>query len=92
MNNRLMLASLFAAAVAAPQVATAIPANGPVAKPAYNAEKCYGIAKAGKNDCAATGNHSCAGLQKVNNDPQGWIYVPTGYCARITGASLTPKA
>lgn len=92
MTNRVMLASLFAAAVAAPQIASAIPANGPVPKPAYTAEKCYGIAKAAENDCAATGNNSCAGLSKVNNDPKAWIYVPVGYCARITGASLTPKA
>lgn len=92
MTNRLMLASVFAAVVAAPQIAAAIPANGPVARPAYNAEKCYGIAKAAENDCAATGANSCAGLAKVNNDPRAWIYVPVGYCNRITGASLTPKA
>ena len=92
MNNRLVLATLFAAAVAAPNLASAVPANGPVAKPAYTAEKCYGIAKATENDCASTGNHSCAGLSKFDNDPNSWIYVPTGYCARITGASLTPKA
>ena len=49
MNNRVMLASLFAAAIAAPNLAGAIPANGPVAKPAYTAEKCYGIAKATEN-------------------------------------------
>jgi len=49
-------------------------------------EKCYGIAKAGSNDCAASnGAHSCAGMSKVDSDPGEWIYVPTGYCDRIVG-------
>ena len=50
------------------------------------------LAKAGKNDCASTGNNSCAGTSKVNADPKAWIYVPDGYCERIVGASKTPKA
>ena len=55
-------------------------------------EKCYGVAKAGQNDCAATGNHDCAGMAKLDSDPNSWIFVPVGYCERIVGASLTPKA
>ena len=54
-------------------------------------EKCYGIAKAGKNDCASTGNNSCGGSSKLNSDPKAWIYVPAGYCDRIVGGSLQPK-
>ena len=86
--NRLVLASVLAAAVTAPTFAFA----GPAPVPTYTAEKCFGLAKAGQNDCAATGNHSCAGLSKVNADPASWIYVPAGYCDRIVGGSKTPKA
>jgi hypothetical protein len=49
------------------------------------------IAKAGKNDCASTGNNSCGGTSKVNADPKAWIYVPEGYCERIIGGSKTSK-
>jgi uncharacterized membrane protein len=57
---------------------------------AYKAEKCYGIAKAGLNDCAARGVHSCSATAKLDNDPSSWIYVPAGYCERISSAKLTP--
>ena len=50
-----------------------------------------GIAKAGKNDCASTGNNSCGGSSKVSADPKAWVYVPEGYCDRIVNASKTPK-
>jgi len=55
-------------------------------------EKCYGVSLAGKNDCASTGNNSCAGTAKANADPRAWIYVPEGYCERIVNASKMPKA
>lgn len=52
-------------------------------------EKCYGVAKAGMNDCAATdGSHSCAGQSTVDGDPGEWIYVPAGTCEKIVGGSL----
>ena len=54
-------------------------------------EKCYGIAKAGKNDCASAGSHSCGGTSQINGDPKSWIFVPEGYCERIVGGSKTPK-
>ena len=89
MDRRLLVASALAAAIAAPAL---INAQGPSPTPAFKAEKCYGIAKAGKNDCASTGNSSCAGTSKVNADPNAWIYTPVGYCERIVNASLKPKA
>lgn len=61
---------------------------GPVAQPA-GSEKCYGIAKAGKNDCAA-GVHSCAGQGTKNSDKASFVYLPSGACEKIVGASLTP--
>ena len=49
-------------------------------------EKCYGVVSAGKNDCgSADGAHSCAGMAKIDNDPNEWIYVPKGLCDRIGG-------
>jgi uncharacterized membrane protein len=47
-------------------------------------EKCYGVAAAGKNDCAANG-HACAGQSKVDKDPTEWKYVPKGECEKIGG-------
>jgi uncharacterized membrane protein len=65
---------------------------GPAPTPTFSAEKCFGVAVAGKNDCGATGSHSCAGEAKRTGDPKSWIYVPTGTCQKIEGGSLTPKA
>jgi uncharacterized membrane protein len=89
-NKRLVIASALAAAVSAPALIAAMTvAQAP--QPAFKAQKCYGIAKAGKNDCAATGNNSCAGTSKLNADPKAWIYVAEGYCERIVNGSLQPK-
>lgn len=55
-------------------------------------EKCYGIAVAGKNDCAASnGAHSCAGQATTNKDPHEWNLVKKGECAKL-GGSLTAPA
>jgi uncharacterized membrane protein len=51
-------------------------------------EKCYGIAKAGTNDCS-TASHGCAGESKVNNEKEAWIFVPTGTCNKIVGGNTT---
>ena len=52
-------------------------------------EKCFGIAKAGQNDCAnLAGTHSCAGQAKVDNDKGEWKYVAAGTCAKMGGLSL----
>jgi len=53
-------------------------------------EKCYGVAKAGQNDCAANG-HACAGQSKVDNDPTEWKYVPKGECEKLGGALKAGK-
>lgn len=88
MKTSLMLASAVAAAIALPMTASA----GPAAEPTFKAEKCYGVALAGKNDCGASGSHSCAGEAKVSGDPKSWVYMPVGTCQKIVGASLKPKA
>lgn len=53
---------------------------------AADKEKCFGVVKAGKNDCAAAnGSHSCAGQAKKDADPAEWVYVPAGLCAKLAG-------
>jgi len=57
---------------------------------AGNSEKCYGVAKAGKNDCAG-GAHACAGQSSKDKSPREFIELPKGTCERIVGGSLTPS-
>ena len=54
-------------------------------------EKCFGIAKAGKNDCG-TSQHSCAGNAKADNVPEEWKYVAKGTCEKMGGAVKKPGA
>ena len=54
-------------------------------------EKCAGIVKTGMNDCG-TSKHSCAGQASMDRDPEEWIYVPKGTCAKIAGSTLKQKA
>ncbi len=78
MSNRsfnLALAGAFATALAL----AAAPAFA--AEDSADKEKCYGISLAGQNDCAATGNNSCAGTSKSNYDKGAWKLVPKGTCA-----------
>jgi len=64
---------------------------GPVT-PKAGQEKCYGIAKAGQNDCG-TMKHACAGQgAKVDKDPTEWKYVEKGTCDKMGGKSAPPKA
>lgn len=64
-------------------------------------EKCYGVAKAGKNDCGSKGHscagkthecatkpHSCAGQATHDADRAEWVYVPKGLCDKLYGGSL----
>lgn len=53
-------------------------------------EKCFGIAKAGKNDCQ-TATSSCAGTAKKDAQADAWIAVPAGTCTKIVGGSLEAK-
>ncbi|MDP3610728.1 MAG: DUF2282 domain-containing protein [Rubrivivax sp.] len=79
MNQRLIVSSALASALALGLV-------GQVAAQDKGKEKCYGIAKAGQNDCGnLAGTHSCAGQSKVDNDPGEWKYVAKGTCKDMTG-------
>jgi uncharacterized membrane protein len=85
-KTSVLVAAAVAATVSLPLVAQA----GPAEAPKFKAEKCYGVNAAGKNDCAASGHHSCAGEAKQANDPASWIFVPVGTCEKIQGGSLKP--
>ncbi|KIA80201.1 BufA1 family periplasmic bufferin-type metallophore [Chromobacterium amazonense] len=83
-QNKALIASALGAVIAMGALSAA-PAS------AADKEKCYGIAQAGKNDCAsASGTHSCAGQAKVDKDPGDWKYVAKGSCEKM-GGSTTPK-
>jgi uncharacterized membrane protein len=85
MNHRLVVSSALASVMALGLVATAGAASHGMEKP-KDKEKCYGIAKAGQNDCAnLAGTHTCSGNAKVDNDPGEWKYVPTGTCKDMKG-------
>jgi uncharacterized membrane protein len=81
-----LVAASLAAALSLPTVAKA----GPAPHPKFEAEKCYGVAKAGKNDCQ-TANSSCAGTSKKDSQGDAWIYVPAGTCDRLVGGSTKSK-
>ncbi|MEY4882183.1 MAG: hypothetical protein RIS34_37 [Pseudomonadota bacterium] len=81
MNQRAMIAAAAASLVSLALVAA------PVA--AQEKEKCFGIAKAGQNDCASiAGVHSCAGQAKVDMDKGEWKYVAKGTCKDMKGMSM----
>jgi len=77
--STLLLTAVGGAVFAAPGGPT------PAPKPTYAFEKCYGVANANKNDCGSRGHNSCAGTASVAKDPDAWIYVPAGTCAKIVG-------
>jgi len=87
-KSNLLIVSAVAAALSLPLSTDA--QSGPAPKPKFEAEKCYGIAKAGKNDCQ-TANSSCAGTSKRDGQGDAWIYMPAGACDRVVGGSLQPK-
>jgi uncharacterized membrane protein len=89
-KNNLIVASALAAALSMPLIPT-FAQGGPAAVPKFEHEKCYGISKAGKNDCQ-TANSSCAGTSKANAQKDAWVYVPKGTCDRLVNGSLQPKA
>ena len=53
-------------------------------------EKCFGVAKAGKNDCG-TAKHSCGTMAARDNEPDEWKYVAKGTCEKIGGKITGPN-
>lgn len=84
MNQRLIASSALASVLALGLVSGVQAADDKGA----SKEKCYGISKAGQNDCATqSGTHSCAGQSKTDNAPDEWKYVAKGTCAKLGGKS-----
>lgn len=89
MNKRLVIQSALASVLTAGAMSFAH--AGPVA-PDHSKDKCFGIAKAGANDCAsASGSHSCAGQASKDNDAGDWKYVTKGTCEKLGGTLQAPK-
>jgi uncharacterized membrane protein len=86
MSNRLVKAAI-AGALGVGMVTVSSAQSGPAPTPKFQAEKCYGIAKKGNNDCQTSAS-ACAGTSTKDAQADAWIYVPKGTCARIVGASL----
>ena len=91
LGRKRMKASTLIAAAVATTASMQLSANaGPAPPPPFNAEKCYSIADAGKNDCQ-TATHACAGEAQIPADPASWMYVPKGTCVKIYHGSLASK-
>lgn len=84
-------ASMISVAVLALATSGLLVAGGSLAddkKP--DMEKCYGVAKAEKNDCQ-TATSACAGTAKNDRQKDAFIALPKGTCGKIAGGSLTPS-
>ena len=82
MNSRNLAVTALTLAALASGAALAQP------KPAQpTMDKCYGVSRAGKNDCAAGPGTTCAGTSKVDYQANAWKYVAKGTCAKMK----TPK-
>lgn len=95
MMNARFLAIAAAALAALSQHAVGADDKNPKDKMAAT-EKCYGVALAGKNDCAAGAGTTCAGTSKVDYQGNSWKSVAKGTCTSIQTpkgpGSLTPRA
>ena len=81
------LSTIFgAAALAVAGTSAAADQSKSMDKP--GTEHCYGIAKAGKNDCASAA-HACAGQATKDMGKGEFVAVPVGVCAKIAGGSTT---
>lgn len=78
--NKLLLSAALAGVMAVSVMGTA------QADEHDGKEKCFGVAKAGKNDCKSSdGAHSCAGQAAKDNLPTEWSYVDAGKCVSLGG-------
>jgi uncharacterized membrane protein len=81
MNHRLIVSSALASVLA-------LGLSGQAAAQDKDKEKCFGIAKAGQNDCAnLSGSHSYAGQAKADAGADEWKYVAKGTCKDMKGMS-----
>jgi len=85
MNNK----HILSAAIGSLLVMGLASGNAIAADKKVEMEKCFGVAKAGMNDCASNKSaHSCAGQATKNNDPMDFVALPKGTCDKIAGGTL----
>jgi len=77
--------SFLAVAAAGSMIAT----TTAVAAESNKMEKCYGVVKAGMNDCQ-TATASCASSATKDSQADAWVFVPEGLCDKIVGGSKKP--
>ena len=80
-SQKLLLATAISGAIALGSLTLSTVAN------ADEKEKCYGVAKAGHNDCQ-TANSSCAGTSTMDDQGDAFVLLPKGLCGKLTGGSL----
>jgi len=90
MNNEKLLRSAIAGLIAFSSITVTSANAASDEKPAAK-EKCYGVAKAGKNSCG-TASHACAGYATVDNSPDEWVYTAKGTCTKMGGKLKAAKA
>lgn len=83
MKPGVLSAAVLLAAAAAFASSSAQAADG-------KTEMCFGVAKAGANDCKS-GAHACKGHSTKDADPASFVVLPAGTCEKLAGGSLTPK-
>lgn len=86
MNNKIIVNAAIATAITLAAVSAPEAEAG-----SKKMEKCYGVAKAGQNDCAAGPGTSCAGSSTKDAQGNAWMLVPKGTCEKLVGGSLKPK-
>ena len=85
MNQKFVIGGAAVACLIGAAVAALTVEESHAGKPGF--EKCAGIVKAGQNDCGANA-HTCAGHAEEDADPEEWIYVPEGTCAKIVNGRV----
>jgi len=87
MNKKLLIGTAVASALTVAVATSSVV----VAKGGAKMEKCYGVAKAGKNDCKAGAGTSCAGTSTKDGQANSWMFVAKGTCEKLVGGSLEAK-
>lgn len=77
------MSSMTRSLVVLGSLTAALAAAQPAAAQDMSKEKCFGVAKAGKNDCAAGPGTTCAGTSKVDYQGNAWTYVAKGTCTTM---------
>ncbi|MDE2201760.1 MAG: DUF2282 domain-containing protein [Burkholderiaceae bacterium] len=86
MKQHAMIAAALGSLLALGALSTPVQAADAAGK-----EKCFGVAKAGQNDCASPGSaHACAGQSKMDKDSTSWKFVPAGTCMQMGGSLQAP--